>query len=473
MAKLEIFTVWFAVTVCVSGVYGAQSLTVNGQAVDSVTLYLDQPCTVEVVSSDSSSYSDCLGFDYCLSLGELSHLETKPEAGDIAQMYSYTDANFCGYRVMGMALFGSPSPGVHFVFEYVPRRVGQVEIKLYDGMLTTQYDSVTVTIIPAAMTTSFTYQGRLIDYNDAADGFYDFQFRLYDAATDGNQVGDDVNAPDVDVVDGYFTAQLDFGGDVFLGEDRWLEVGVRPGDLSDPNIYTSLSPRQQLTPAPMAAVAREAAYCENAVSGGGSTGYIPKFVDSAVLGDSGMYESGGKVGIWTDNPYGTLQIHSPDYQLVLHGTDAAANEKNWIFGADEYGLTLSGVSDDFSAWSGIFHVERDGPAAVRTIFPCPGKFGIGEAYPDAMLTVSASGGADDLLMLSSDDNRDGDLLIVKNSGNVGIGIKTPARKLHVSDVIRLEPRATAPADPAEGDMYMDSGTHKLMVYDGSAWRACW
>jgi len=56
---------------------------------------------------------------------------------------------------------------------------------------------------------------------------------------------------------------------------------------------------------------------------------------------------------------------------------------------------------------------------------------------------------------------------------VGIGTTTPARTLHVNDAMRLEPRATAPSSPSEGDMYMDSGTHKLMVYDGTVWQACW
>jgi hypothetical protein len=53
-------------------------------------------------------------------------------------------------------------------------------------------------------------------------------------------------------------------------------------------------------------------------------------------------------------------------------------------------------------------------------------------------------------------------------GNVGIGTTTPARKLHVSDAMRLEP-TTAPASPAAGDLYFDSSTNKLRCYDGTAW----
>jgi len=102
------------------------------------------------------------------------------------------------------------------------------------------------------MGTIFTYQGRLIDANDAADGLYDFRFSLYDVNVGGAAAANDVNVHDMDVIDGYFTVELDFGSDVFGGNAVWLEIGVRPGDLNDPNVYTALSPRQEVTPVPYA-----------------------------------------------------------------------------------------------------------------------------------------------------------------------------------------------------------------------------
>ncbi|MCJ7692054.1 MAG: hypothetical protein MUO22_01390 [Sedimentisphaerales bacterium] len=121
-----------------------------------------------------------------------------------------------------------------------------------------------------AVGTEFTYQGRLIDANAAADGEYDLQFGLYDSNSDGNQVGGDIEVNDVDVIDGYFTVELDFGG-VFDGEARWLEIGVREGDSSGD--FTLLSPRQELTATPYAQEA------ENGVPKGfmilGSTSEVP------------------------------------------------------------------------------------------------------------------------------------------------------------------------------------------------------
>lgn len=54
------------------------------------------------------------------------------------------------------------------------------------------------------------------------------------------------------------------------------------------------------------------------------------------------------------------------------------------------------------------------------------------------------------------------------SGFVGIGTRNPARQLHVSDAMRLEP-TTEPASPSAGDLYFDSSTNKLRCYDGSTW----
>jgi hypothetical protein len=59
---------------------------------------------------------------------------------------------------------------------------------------------------------------------------------------------------------------------------------------------------------------------------------------------------------------------------------------------------------------------------------------------------------------------------IDSSGNVGIGTSSPARKLHVSDVMRLEPRNGAPSSPAKGDIYFDSADDKLKCYDGSVWQ---
>lgn len=102
----------------------------------------------------------------------------------------------------------------------------------------------------AMLGTSFTYQGRLTDGGQPASGTYDFEFSLYDDPSAGGQVGEAVVVHDKQVTDGLFTARIDFGGRAFDGSPRWLQVRVRPGNSKGP--YTTLIPRQPVTPAPYA-----------------------------------------------------------------------------------------------------------------------------------------------------------------------------------------------------------------------------
>jgi hypothetical protein len=109
------------------------------------------------------------------------------------------------------------------------------------------------TAASAPLSTSFTYQGRLTDGGNPANGSYDFRFILYDAEISGSQVGSTVNKDDVTVTDGLFTVKLSFGGGVFTGDERWLEIFVRPGASTGP--YITLTPRQALTATPYAVYA--------------------------------------------------------------------------------------------------------------------------------------------------------------------------------------------------------------------------
>jgi len=108
-----------------------------------------------------------------------------------------------------------------------------------------------------AQGTAFTYQGRLVDGGQPANGNYDLQFALMDAPSGGSQIGATLTNAPVTVSNGLFAVLLDFGNGTFSGSARWLEIGVRTNGSS--GSYTLLSPRQAITATPYAILANTAA----------------------------------------------------------------------------------------------------------------------------------------------------------------------------------------------------------------------
>jgi len=216
----------------------------------------------------------------------------------------------------------------------------------------------------AALGTAFTYQGRLTDGDDLANGTYDFEFKLYNAASGGSQVGSTITKGDVTVTDGLFTVELDFGSGAFTGDARWLEIGVRPG--SSTGAYTTLTPRQPLTPAPYALALPGLRAEPNATSpnviGGYSDNSVIGGVVGATISGGGHAPGGDRVGqnTVTDN-YGTIggggsnqagdnagSTSDADYATVGGGDKNLASDYGATVGggysndASGYGATVSG-----------------------------------------------------------------------------------------------------------------------------------
>ena len=291
----------------------------------------------------------------------------------------------------------------------------------------------------APMGTAFTYQGRLTDANNPADGLYDLRFRLYDSPAAGAQKGNTIDIGELDVVDGYLTIELNFGGEVFDGNARWLEIGVRPGQLKDPNQYTALGPRQQVNPTPYALYAKTA---------GQDGGWI--------ISGNNMYTMvAGNVGIGTANP-----------QKLLH----IANRNG---GYDGLGISLDPHGGGFTGgtiWEidndgGVFKISEHhtcGPGTERMVIaavgnctgsPYAGRVGIGTDSPLWKLDVHGAIRAQDQLLASNDNGsisltplrayaeinaqrsspggQPANIALAPNGGNVGIGTTTPSAPLDV------------------------------------------
>ncbi len=102
-----------------------------------------------------------------------------------------------------------------------------------------------------AQGTAFTYQGRLNSSGTNLTGLYDFHVALFNVSSGAGQVGSTITNTAVGVTNGLFTVALDFGAQ-FPGAGRWLEVAVRTNGAAS---FTTLSPRQRITPTPYAITA--------------------------------------------------------------------------------------------------------------------------------------------------------------------------------------------------------------------------
>ena len=103
----------------------------------------------------------------------------------------------------------------------------------------------------SAQGTVFTYQGRLNDGANPANGKYDLTFALFSVVSGAGQVGSTLTNSTTGVSNGLFTVTLDFGNQ-FPGANRWLEIAVR---TNGGGAFTTLTPRQPITATPYAITA--------------------------------------------------------------------------------------------------------------------------------------------------------------------------------------------------------------------------
>jgi hypothetical protein len=195
---------------------------------------------------------------------------------------------------------------------------------------------VAQTLAVAPLGTAFTYQGRLTDGAQPANGNYDLVFSLMDSGTNGNVVGVPVSKQNTTVHDGYFTVELDFGGNAFDGAARWLDILVRT-NCNCLGGYTTLAPRQPLTSAPYAMFAARAAQANTATSA--TTATSAATANSVAWANITGVPANFADGIDNDTTYtagGGLSLSSNQFSVSYSGSgnaNTAARSDHGHFGA--------------------------------------------------------------------------------------------------------------------------------------------
>ncbi len=225
------------------------------------------------------------------------------------------------------------------------------------------------------MGTAFTYEGQLLQGGNPVNDTCEFEFSLWDdgnPAVPENQVGATLSET-VIVEDGLLTVVLDFGADIFTGDARWLEIAVCcPPNVcsSPPTNFTTLSPRQELTPAP---------YSLRASNGVGGP-------------DALNVDAAGNVGIGTTAPSEALDVVG---NIQASGTLKSGS--SIIIDGTANTITSDDALELHTSQGRNLRLEPGGPNASNRIGPnVIGGFEGNSVDAGILGATIAGGGADDL-----------------------------------------------------------------------------
>lgn len=255
--------------------------------------------------------------------------------------------------------------------------------------------------LAAPMGTAFTYQGRLTENGAPANGTYDLQFRLFDGASNAAQLLGTLSVADLQVANGLFTANLDFGPAAFDGAARWIEVAVfDPGTTQ----YVPLSPRQYVAATPYAAHALSSAQWKS---------------DGSNISNA----NSGFVGVNRSTPFNQYEffgIQAPvnNYGGMYIRTDGTS-------GKPFYGYRAGNIQASQTAWTYLDGDTGDwrlNNAGDRMTVSNEGDVGINTTSPTAKLHVRQTGSYGDGARIDLTSGANGSNALWVNNYGAGRGV---------------------------------------------------
>ncbi|MFT3745745.1 MAG: tail fiber domain-containing protein [Pyrinomonadaceae bacterium] len=213
--------------------------------------------------------------------------------------------------------------------------------------------------------TELTYQGQLQNSSAAANGVFDFEFALFGSALGGVQLGSTVARNGVNVTNGIFSVQLDFGSQ-FDGSSRFLEIRVR---TSGSGGFTTLFPRQPLQSTPYSVRSLTAESANNALTAASATNSAN--ATNAVSATTALNFTGGLAGDVVGNQTSTsvqrlrgVQISNatPQNDQVLK-FNSSTNQ--WGPGTDNSGGSVNAILNQSAQQAGAnFNISGVGTADI-------------------------------------------------------------------------------------------------------------
>jgi hypothetical protein len=240
------------------------------------------------------------------------------------------------------------------------------------------------------------YRGTLQDAGKPANGSFELELRVFDAATGGKALTETISLSNVEVRDGVFEVPLDVGADLSMQPEVFLEAAIRaPGDAT----FQPLAGRQQ-------------------IKGGSATCWV-------VDGNNDL--GTGTLGLISPIPSGLLTLRSGSQNVYLRngggleqaGSTASGSNSTAMNNSQSAGALSAAFNTASAAGAGSFAAGRgqvpaahassfvfaDSQAAVFSTnaadqFAVRARSGVGinAAPPDVNveLTVTATAGAGDL-----------------------------------------------------------------------------
>lgn len=151
-----------------------------------------------------------------------------------------------------------------------------------------------------------------------------------------------------------------------------------------------------------------------ALSGIGTTNYVPKWTGANTLANSVLFDDGTNIGIGTATPVGRLEIEGPsaNWNETTPGLGIGSVHLDPAVTTDHFGSAITwGASDQSNgddAQAGIY-VRSDGTYGTKMYF----------ATTDAYITGSKT------------------RMMINHLGNVGIGTATPGEKLEINGKLKF------------------------------------